>query len=99
MEMTHWFTDMVHTPSPSKETGATVDPLQMRRIVCWLKAFARSREHWDLPGGLLISVLVVESYRPDFERDDVSLYNTMVASVTAYRRLRMCAIQFMPNRC
>lgn len=79
MEMTNWFNDTVRESSPTKEDGATVEENQMRRIVRWLKAFAKSREHWDLPGGLIISELVAECYRPDFYRDDVSLYNTIVS--------------------
>jgi hypothetical protein len=79
MEITNWFNATVGERSPSKEYGATVDGNQMSRIVRWLKAFAKSREHWDLPGGLIISVLVAECYRPNFHRDDISLYDTMVA--------------------
>jgi hypothetical protein len=79
MEITNWFNTTVCESSPSKEQGATVDKNQMRRVVRWLKAFAKSRESWDLPGGLIISVLVAECYRRDFYRDDVCLYNTMVS--------------------
>jgi len=86
MEITHWFNATVRESSPSKQQGATVDGNQMRRVVRWLKAFAKSREHWDLPGGLVISVLVAECYRPDFYREDISFYNTMV---TIRDRLRV----------
>jgi len=79
MEITNWFNDIVRECSPSKEQGATVDENQMRRVVRWLKAFSKSREHWDLPGGLIVSVLVAECYGPDFFRDDVCLYDTMVS--------------------
>ena len=79
MEVTNWFNDAVNLSSPSKEDGATVDDYQMRRIVQFLKAFAKSRSSWNLPGGLIISVLVVECYQPNKSRDDVALYNTMVA--------------------
>jgi hypothetical protein len=79
MEITNWFNSTVREHSPSREQGATVDENQMRRVVRWLKAFAKSREHWDLPGGLIISVLVAECYRPDFYRDDVCLYDTMAS--------------------
>lgn len=79
MALTNWFNERVRTLSPSGEYGATIDAGQMRRVVRLLKAFARSRASWSLPGGLIISVLVAERYQPDNERDDVSLYNTMVA--------------------
>lgn len=79
MEITNWFNETVRESSPSRDQGATVSKNQMRRIVRWIKAFAKSREHWNLPGGLIISVLVAECYRADFHRDDLSLYNTMAA--------------------
>lgn len=72
-EVTRWFKDEV------KEQGDE-DDSQLRRIVRYLKAFSRSREEWKEDKknvtGFMISVLVVEKFRPD-ERDDQSLYNTM----------------------
>ena len=79
MEVTNWFNNAANRSSPSKEYGATVEDYQLRRIVQLLKAFAKSRSSWNLPGGLIISTLVVERYRPDYGRDDVALYDTMVA--------------------
>ncbi len=86
MAITDWFNAVVRKSSPSKEQGATVNENQMRRIVRLLKAFAKSRAHWNLPGGLMISVLVAECYRPDFHQDDICLYNTMVS---IWNRLKM----------
>ena len=79
MDLTNWFNDAVNQSSPLKEYGATVEKYQMRRIVQMLKVFAKSRSSWNLPGGLIISVLVAHCYQPDYDRDDVALYNTMVA--------------------
>ncbi|MBC8520440.1 MAG: hypothetical protein H8D26_00390 [Methanomicrobia archaeon] len=79
MEITNWFNQRVKDKSPSKEYGATVKPDQMRRIVRLLKMFTKSQYSWRLPGGLIVSVLVDECYQPNQHRDDVSLYNTMVA--------------------
>jgi hypothetical protein len=79
MEITNWFNPLVRELSPSGDFGADVEAGQMRRIVRLVKAFAKSRDGWDLPGGLIISVLVAECYLPDWHRDDVSLYQTMVA--------------------
>lgn len=79
MEITNWFNDTVRESSPMREDGASVEKNQMRRVVRWLKAFAKSREHWDLPGGLIISVLAAECYRLDYHRDDICLYSTMVS--------------------
>ena len=79
MGVTNWFNDSVKSSSPPKEYGATVDDYQMRRMVQLLKAFAKSRSSWNLPGGLIISVLVDECYQPDYYRDDAALYYTMLA--------------------
>ena len=79
IEITNWFISTIDTKSPSKEFGATVDDKQMRRIVRWIKMFAKSRESWNLPGGLILSVLVNECYQSNLSRDDVSLYDTMVS--------------------
>ena len=79
MEITNWFNNLVNELSPSKTNGATVSDEQMRRIVQLLKMFAKSRESWKLPGGLIISTLVAEVYlnARDYHRDDVALYNTL----------------------
>lgn len=79
MEMTDWFNGMVREHSPSGELGAAVEAGQMRRVVRLVKAFAKSRDSWNLPGGLIISVLVAQCYQPDRHRDDLSLYQTMAA--------------------
>jgi len=79
LEITNWFKEQVSLKSPSNTQGAGVDDCQMRRIVQFLKMFAKSRSSWNLPGGLLISVLVSECYVPDSWRDDISLYYTMSA--------------------
>jgi len=78
MEITNWFISAVNTKSPSKELGTAVKDNQMRRITRWIKMFAKSRASWNLPGGLILSVLVDENYQPNWNRDDVSLYDTMV---------------------
>ncbi len=78
-EITDWFTERVETLSPSRDRGASVEAGQMRRVVRLLKAFSKSRESWQLPGGLIISALVAECFQPDSHRDDIALYSTMVA--------------------
>ena len=79
MEVTNWFNNAVNQCSPLKKYGATVENHQMRRIVQLLKAFAKSRSSWNLPGGLIISVLASMNYKPNNYRDDVALYDTLVA--------------------
>lgn len=77
MEITNWFKDVAKAKSPSPDNGATVVSHQMRRIVQLLKYFSKSRSSWSLPGGLIISALVANYFRPDYHRDDLALYDTM----------------------
>jgi hypothetical protein len=78
VEITNWFNSAVQTKSPSEDAGARVDDGQLRRIVRWLKMFAMSRSNWNMPCGLIISILAEECYAPNQYRDDSSLYDTMV---------------------
>jgi len=78
VEVTRWFKKEDKRLSPTLDDGATVEPGQFRRVVRLIKMFTRSRLHWDLPGGLIISSLVAEVYEPDPARDDVALYRTLV---------------------
>ena len=93
MEITNWFNQEVRDRSPSGEMGADVEAGQMRRVVRLLKAFAKSREPDKLPSGLIISALVSECYSSDSSRDDVSLYQTMVA---IHSRLMSCTTVLNP---
>jgi len=77
--ITQWFKDQVKELSPADDQCASVKPGQLRRVVRLLKMFARSRSSWNLPGGMIITKLVVECYWPDPDRDDVALYHTMQA--------------------
>ncbi|TYL96625.1 hypothetical protein FXB40_11320 [Bradyrhizobium rifense] len=78
-EINDWFRKAVATKSPSLGLLTKVPEGQLRRIVRFLKWSTRSRPSWSLPGGLIVSSLVVECYRPSFERDDVALYDRVVA--------------------
>ncbi|MDP9311747.1 MAG: hypothetical protein M3R24_12845 [Chloroflexota bacterium] len=77
-KMTNWFCGRVDALSPSGY-GVSVEPKQMRRIVRWMKKFAKSRPTWNLPGGMILSTLVEERLSPHHQRDDIALYNTMAA--------------------
>lgn len=83
MEVNNWFTERVGTLSPKASPLFGYYPKvadgQMRRVVRFLKWFSRSRSSWSLPGGMVISALVAETYRPNPDRDDRALYDTMVA--------------------
>ena len=54
---------------------------QMRRVTRLLKFYKQSRDSWkqSMPSGFEISVLVDERYVADSNREDVSLYSTMLA--------------------
>lgn len=85
MAYTNWFTAKVDSKSPPTAldtllgTTVTVPKGQLRRIVRFVKAFARSRSAWALPGGSIISALVCEVYKANAARDDVSLVETLKA--------------------
>ena len=82
MEVNNWFAETVEEKSPKPAAGLflalpKVAPGQMRRIVRFVKRFCRSRTSYCLPGGMIISALVAETYRPDRDRDDFALYQTL----------------------
>ena len=70
--ITTWFNNAVIDKSPDTTNGR-----QMRRVVRLLKAFAKSRDSWNMPSGFILSVLVHDHYQVHETRDDVALYNTM----------------------
>lgn len=76
-QITKWFNAAVRNKSPKGEFEGIVKPNQMRRIVQFLKMFCKSRSGWSMPGGLILTTLVEESYVSDFYRDDLCLYNTL----------------------
>jgi hypothetical protein len=75
-EVSEWFHSAVEDHSPS--LFSNVEKKQLRRIVRLLKWFCKSRDTWDMPGGMIVSVLAVECYMADSTRDDIALYNTIV---------------------
>ena len=81
MAFTNWFFKQVDKKSPVE--GFLYQPKvangQMRRIVRFLKWYFRSRTSWCLPGGIVVTTLVDENYRPNADRDDRALYDTMKA--------------------
>jgi hypothetical protein len=85
---TTWFTKQVDSKSPPTAlqtllgSSVSVEKGQLRRIVRFVKAFARSRSAWALPGGIIISTLVCEVYKHDAARDDIALVETLKALLT-----------------
>lgn len=53
------------------------DGVQMRQLVRLLKKFSKSRDSWNMPSGLIITVLVNERYNTVLTRVDEALYNVM----------------------
>ena len=70
-EVTSWY---------EEERKNSSDAQQLRRLNRILKKFARSRNSWreGILSGFGITVLLVECYCHD-EREDIALYNTLVA--------------------
>ena len=73
--VTKWFHSKVESRSPSGDCD--VDDKQLRKVVRLVKAFARSRVKWELPGGMILTALTVEQYQPDRRRDDLALLGTL----------------------
>ena len=78
--ITQWFNDAVVERSPDKSNGR-----QMRRIVTLMKKFSKSRKHWRLPSGLILSVLVDERYQGIKGRDDEAFYDVISAVLSRLR--------------
>lgn len=91
MAFTNWFSKQVDSKSPSTlldailSTHVSVEKGQLRRIVRFAKAFARSRSGWALPGGIVITSLVCEVYKPHPRRDDIALFDTLNALLARLR--------------
>lgn len=81
-DVTGWFDKKNKSLSPDSTNGR-----QMRRVTRYLKKLSRSRASWKKPilGGFGITVLVTECFVANEEREDVALYETMMAIV---KRLR-----------
>jgi len=75
-DVTKWFDGQNQTQSPDDSNGR-----QLRRIVRYIKKFAKSRTTWrsQVLSGFGITKLVTECYRQSADRDDIALYDTMNA--------------------
>ena len=76
LAVTDWFLKANKDQSPDADNGG-----QLRRMVRFLKTFARSRPSWreKTATGFMITKLVVEKYVANASREDQALYDTMVA--------------------
>lgn len=75
-EVTEWYNNAVIEKSPAENNGK-----QMRRVTRLIKFYKQSRDSWkqSMPSGFEVSVLVDDRYFADADREDVSLYETMIA--------------------
>ena len=71
-EIVEWFDNAVISKSPDDSNGR-----QLRRIVRFLKFWSISRKTWDIPSGLILTILAVECYAPIKARDDQAFYDTL----------------------
>jgi hypothetical protein len=70
-QISDWFEQQVREKSP------TNDNTQMRRIVCLLKKWSKSRSSWNLPNGLIFSVYAADYYYSRENRDDEALVTVL----------------------
>jgi hypothetical protein len=75
-DVTEWFDGENQRQSPDTTNGR-----QLRRVTREIKKFARSRPSWEsqILSGFGITKLVTEEYRPNAQREDKALYDTMKA--------------------
>ena len=75
-DVTNWFYEQNKALSPDESNGR-----QLRRIVRYIKKFAKSRASWgsQILSGFGITKLVTECFRASIDRDDVAVYETIKA--------------------
>ena len=75
-DVTSWFDAENIRQSPDDSNGR-----QLRRITREIKMYARSRSSWEnsILGGFGITTLVVECFKPNADREDKALHDTMKA--------------------
>lgn len=73
-DVTKWFDEQNMALSPDETNGR-----QMRRVVRYIKKFAKSRSSWgsQILSGFGITKLVTECFKSAIDRDDIALYETM----------------------
>lgn len=82
--ITNWFKEEVKKQSPDSDNGQ-----QLRRVVRLLKKWSKSRKSWNMPSGLILTILAVECYQPTLDRDDDAFFRTIMAIKD---RLNKCKI-------
>ena len=62
-QVNKWFEELVEARNKSTEGWGT----QLRRLIQLLKRFCRSRQNWDMPSGMKLTMLVAEC-QPDYDQ-------------------------------
>jgi hypothetical protein len=68
-EINEWFEAQVSAWEKRKEGAGN----QLRRMIRLLKRFTRSRDSWNMPSGLILTMLVAEKFQA-YDRDDECFY-------------------------
>ena len=68
-EINSWFESKVSNLKKTRDGRG----LQLRRMIRLLKRFCRSRSSWNMPNGLIMTMLAEEKL-PNYERDDECFY-------------------------
>lgn len=68
-QINKWFDDKVSAFKENRDGKGD----QFRRMIRLLKRFARSRPSWNMPSGLILTMLTAEKM-PNYERDDECFY-------------------------
>jgi RNA binding exosome subunit len=74
-EINEWFDKQVG----KKKSEEDDDDSQFRRMIRLLKRYATSRPSWNLPSGLILTILIDEQYTAFDDRDDRCFYNVINA--------------------
>jgi len=67
-QVNRWFNNEIESRNKSSSGKGT----QMRQLIQLLKRFCRSRDNWDLPNGMKLTMLVAECQPPYSDRIDVA---------------------------
>lgn len=70
-----WFLGEVEDRNAKTDGGGT----QLRHLVQLLKRFCRSREDWDMPNGMKLTMLVAELQPIGYDRIDEAFFNLLKA--------------------
>lgn len=75
-----WYNETVNNSTPYNLFGdVSVEADQLLKITCLIKRFSTSRASWNLPSGMILSLLAAECFKSDPHRDDIALFKTITS--------------------